>query len=109
MQKTATSAGISIQWPFCYLDYRMDKPKGVRWRRWSMAMKRLQAMEGMRDHAIFFKKRYTAAELKDRARPEALEGCTLTICGNLGPFSCARQKGPPKRSQRGKVLSLTFC
>lgn len=67
-----------------------------------MAMKRLQAMEGMRDYAIFFKKRYTAAELKDRARPEALEGCTLTICGNLGPFSCARQKDRRSGPKEGK-------
>ena len=75
MQKLAASIGITIKWPFCYLDYLLDKPKGMRWSRWQQTMKRLQILEGMRNCAIFFGRRYTAADIKKRAR--SLEGYTL--------------------------------
>lgn len=75
MQKLAASIGITIKWPFCYLEYL--KPKGMRWSRWQSAMKQLQAMEGMRNTAIFFRRSFTAQDIKARTRPEALEGYTL--------------------------------
>lgn len=77
MQKLAASIGITIQWPFCYRDYLLDKPRGMRWERWQRTMKQLQAMEGMRNLAIFYRRRFTAQDIKDRTRPEALEGYTL--------------------------------
>lgn len=77
MQKLAATIGITIKWPFCYLDYWADKPRGMRWSRWQLALKQLQTMEGMRNAAIFFRWRFTARDIKARTRPEALEGYTL--------------------------------
>lgn len=77
MQKLEATVGIAIQWPFCYLDYLFSKPKGMRWERWRQTMKQLQAMEGMRNAAIFFRRRFTAQDIKARTRPEVLEGYTL--------------------------------
>lgn len=77
MQKLAASVGISIQWPFSYLDYLFCKPKSMRWSKWTLTMKRLQRMEGMRNAAIFFRRRYTAQDIKRRTTPAALAGYEL--------------------------------
>lgn len=45
------------RFPFCYLDY--EKPKYRHFEKWHMAVMKLQALENMRNQAIFFKKRYS--------------------------------------------------
>lgn len=57
MLTLARQEGISLKFPFHYLEYR--KPKYKHFAKWQEAIKKLQALENMRNQAIFFKKRYS--------------------------------------------------
>lgn len=57
MLMLARSKQIPLKFPFHYLEYQ--KPKYKHFDKWQEAIKKLQALENMRNQAIFFKKRYT--------------------------------------------------
>lgn len=55
MHRLANNEEIRIKrMPFCYLEYL--KPKYKHYDKWEWALKRLQALENMRNQAIFFQK-----------------------------------------------------
>lgn len=57
MSVLAQHEGIELKrGPFCYLEY--SKPKYKHFEKWHMAITKLQALENMRNQAIFFRKRY---------------------------------------------------
>ena len=57
MRSLARKEQIELQRvPFCYLEYR--KPKYRHFKKWHTAIVKLQALENMRNQAIFFNKRY---------------------------------------------------
>jgi len=57
MNRLAERNGIQLKMPFCYMDY--PKPKGKNADAWSFLLSKLQALENMRNQAIFFNKRYS--------------------------------------------------
>lgn len=57
MRSLARKEQIELQRvPFCYLEYQ--KPKYRHFKKWHTAIVKLQALENMRNQAIFFNKRY---------------------------------------------------
>ena len=57
MEQLAEKYDIDIKLPFCYMDY--PKPKYKHSERWCEILSKLQALENMRNQAIFFNKRYS--------------------------------------------------
>ena len=52
---------IPIKFPFHYLEY--EKPKYKQFDKWHMTITKLQALENMRNQAIFFGKKYSRATI----------------------------------------------
>lgn len=57
MQRLAEKNEIILKGPFHYDDY--PKPKGKNADEWELILKKLQALENMRNQAIFLNKRYS--------------------------------------------------
>lgn len=58
MSVLAKREGIELKrGPFCYLEY--SKPRYKHFEKWHMAITKLQALENMRNQAIFFRKRWS--------------------------------------------------
>lgn len=109
LKKLARSAKITIRWPFDCMDHTFSKPAGMRWERWSMTLKKLQALEQMRFCAIFLQCRYTAKDIKERTSREVLEGVSLAEIEGRLPVQNTRawaalQTGEP-RANRGKIAN----
>ena len=78
MRSLARKEQIELQRvPFCYLEYR--KPKYRHFKKWHTAIVKLQALENMRNQAIFFNKRYPLDVIRGVLKGEnaLLYVCTL--------------------------------
>ena len=78
MRSLARKEQIELQRvPFCYLEYR--KPKYRHFKKWHTAIVKLQALENMRNQAIFFNKRYLLDVIRGVLKGEnaLLYVCTL--------------------------------
>ena len=78
MRSLARKEQIELQRvPFCYLEYR--KPKYRHFEKWHTAIVKLQALENMRNQAIFFNKRYPLDVIRGVLKGEnaLLYVCTL--------------------------------
>lgn len=62
MQRLAAQNGIILKGPFHYDDY--PKPKGKNDDAWEMVLKKLQALENMRNQALSFNKRYSEQTIR---------------------------------------------
>ena len=77
MVSLARREGIPLKFPFHYLEYQ--KPKYKHFDKWHMVIVKLQALENMRNQAIFFKKRYSLDTVNSifEEKNQYLYVCTL--------------------------------
>ncbi len=82
MERYAAMKGIKFEYPFDYMDFLLDDRN--RKKSFRNAVKVLQAMENMRNQAIFFGSRFDAAVIKQvtTGKHPLLQKCTLADLRN---------------------------